>query len=83
MSDHNISEAHPPPSTQHSLNRDGDGDDDFGSENNPASPNHANGNDDALFASDGPFLRLEWRWSVKLIRAGWYFIGTNVHMGEI
>ncbi|CDY31939.1 BnaA07g00560D [Brassica napus] len=38
MSDHNISEAHPPPSTQHSLNRDGDGDDDFGSENNPASP---------------------------------------------
>ncbi|CAN7047372.1 unnamed protein product, partial [Brassica rapa subsp. trilocularis] len=65
MSDHNISEAHPPPSTQHSLNRDGDGDDDFGSENNPASPNHANGNDDALFASDGPFLGLEWRWRRK------------------
>ncbi|WZZ02523.1 hypothetical protein YC2023_088444 [Brassica napus] len=28
-------------------------------------PNHANGNDDALFASDGPFLRLEWRWKRK------------------
>ncbi|CAG7900364.1 unnamed protein product [Brassica rapa] len=61
MSDHNISEAHLPPSTQHSLNRDGDGDDDFGSENNPASPNHANGNDDALFASDGPFFRIQTR----------------------
>lgn len=44
MSDDNISEAHPP--TQHSLNGDGD----FGSENNPASPN--GNDDDALFASD-------------------------------